>query len=95
MNEHEVIDLDNIPESPRGLYIIFVKEGEALFMGEVVGLTAKSALIHPWDFMFGGIDEEQVRDLTLADFDQFHCFDDMWAMDDFNLKHYWKNGATK
>lgn len=94
MNENEVIDLNNIPPSPRGLYVIFVKEEKPTLMGEVVILTAKTVVIHPWDFMFGGIDDEQTRELTLADFDEFHCFDDMWAMDDFFSINYWK-GQSK
>lgn len=74
---------------PKGLHMIFVFDDDVI-MGKVIGLTNTSALIHPWDFMFGGVDEEQVREVVLAGVKRFHAFDDIWDMDDYNDKHYWK-----
>jgi hypothetical protein len=75
-------------EWPKGLYVIFVTEDNA-YMGKVVGLTSTTAKIHPWDFMFGGVDEEQVREIVLADVKTFHAFDDIWDMDDYHEQNYW------
>lgn len=74
---------------PKGLYMIFVLDSDTV-MGKVIGLTNTSALIHPWDFMFGGVDEEQVKEIVLADVKSFHAFDDIWKMDSYNASHYWK-----
>ena len=73
---------------PKGLFIIFVKEDGASMMGKVIGLTKTNAIFHPWDFMFGGVDEEAVREVVLAEWDIFHAFDDVWDMDEFHDKHY-------
>jgi hypothetical protein len=73
---------------PKGLYMIFVF-GDDTVMGQVIGLTNTNALIHPWDFMFGGVDEEKVMEIVLADVKSFHAFDDIWKMDSYNASHYW------
>jgi hypothetical protein len=72
---------------PKGLYMIFAKEGDTR-MGKVIGLTRTTAKIHPWDFMFGGIDEEVVLEIVLADWDLFHPFDDLWNMDHYHDQNY-------
>ena len=77
-------------EWPKGLYMIFLKTDTDAFMGKVIGLTRTTVLIHPWDFMFGGVDEEVVRELVVADFRQFIPFDDVWKMDDYFLANHWK-----
>jgi hypothetical protein len=77
-------------EWPKGLYMIFLKTDTDAFMGKVIGLTRTTALIHPWNFMFGGIDEDVTRELVVADFQQFIPFDDVWKMDDYFSVNHWK-----
>jgi hypothetical protein len=72
---------------PKGLYMIFAKEGETL-MCRVIGLTRTTAKVQPWDLMFGGIDEDVVQEIVLAEWDSFHAFDDLWDMDDYHDKNY-------
>ena len=77
---------------PKGLYMIFIKEDKDNIdsrMGKVIGLTQTKALIHPWSFMFGGIDEELTLEVVLADQVAFFAFDDIWEMDDYFHEHYW------
>jgi len=69
--------------------MIFADGAGSAIMGKVIGLTKTSARIHPWDFMFGGVDEDQVREVVLANFEYFHSFDDIWDMDDYCSEHYW------
>ena len=73
---------------PKGLYMIFAA-GADTTMGKVIGLTKTTARIHPWDFMFGGVDEDQIKDVVLAHVEQFVSFDDIWDMDEYNEKHFW------
>ena len=77
-------------EWPKGLYMIFLKTDTDAYMGKVIGLTPTKVLIHPWDFMFGGVDEEVVRELVVAEFKQFISFDDVWKMDDYFSANHWK-----
>jgi hypothetical protein len=86
-----------VAEWPKGLYMIFLKTDTDAYMGKVIGLTPTTALIHPWDFMFGGVDEEVVREIVVADFKQFIPFDDVWKMDDYFSANHWKliTGETK
>jgi len=86
-NEHERIEAE---EWPKGLYMIFAGEKDVL-MGKVIGLTSTTALIHPWNFMFGGIDEEVKRGIVLADHKEFIPFDDLWDMDKYFAVHYWSD----
>jgi hypothetical protein len=74
---------------PKGLYMIFIKEDDDSRMGKVIGLTQTKALIHPWSFMFGGVDEELTIEVVLADQVAFFAFDDIWEMDDYFHEHYW------
>ena len=74
-------------EWPKGLHMIFAKDGETR-MGKVIGLTRTTAKLHPWDFMFGGLDEDVVQEIVLAEWDLFHPFDDLWDMDEYHNKHY-------
>jgi hypothetical protein len=76
-------------EWPKGLYMIFLKTETDAVMGKVIGLTKTTALIHPWDFMFGGVDEELTIGVLLADYKEFFAFDDVWHMDDYFEKHHW------
>ena len=76
-------------EWPKGLFMIFVKDEKDCYMGKVVGLTQTTALVHLWDFMFGGVDEDSVSQLVLADFKEFIAFDDIWDMDDYFAKRHW------
>ena len=75
-------------EWPKGLYMIFVKEGKDTRMGRVIGLTRTTAKIHPWDFMFGGVDQEVTQEIVLAEWDLFHPFDDIWDMDEYHSQTY-------
>ena len=75
---------------PKGLYMIFVKTDTEAAMGKVIGLTKTTALIHPWDFMFGGVDEESTIEVVLANTETFVAFDDVWDMDDYFQERYWK-----
>jgi hypothetical protein len=84
--ENEVMEA---AEWPKGLYMIFLKTETDAYMGKVIGLTRTTALIHPWDFMFGGVDEEVTRELVIADFENFIAFDDVWKMDDYFSAHHW------
>ena len=78
-----------VADWPKGLYMIFVMTDTDAIMGKVIGLTPTTALIHPWDFMFGGVDEEVVRELVIADFNQFISFDDVWEMDEYFSTRHW------
>lgn len=84
--------LSDAEDWPKGLYMIFVFDDDDTnyMMGKVIGLTKTSARIHPWSFMWGGIDEEKVREIVLADVKRFHAFDDIWDMDVYCDNHYWK-----
>jgi len=76
-------------EWPKGLYMIFLTTDTDGLMGKVIGLTCTTALIHPWDFMFGGVDEEVARQVVLADCKTFISFDDVWDMDKYFHDHHW------
>ena len=82
-------DLVEAEDWPKGLYMIFVKTDTDAVMGKVIGLTQTTAVIHPWDFMFGGVDEELTIQVLLADTNTFIAFDDVWDMDEHFQKHYW------
>jgi hypothetical protein len=88
---NEIKDPLRVEEWPKGLYMIFVLDDDCL-MGKVFGLTNTKALIHPWSFMFGGVDEEEAVEIVLADVKKFYAFDDIWEMDEYFNKHYWKHG---
>ena len=77
-------------EWPKGLYMIFLKTDTDAVMGKVIGLTQTKALIHPWSFMWGGVDEELTIEVVLAEQKEFFAFDDLWEMDDYFSEHYWK-----
>jgi hypothetical protein len=84
-------------EWSKGLYMIFLKTDTDAYMGKVIGLTPTTALIHPWDFMFGGVDEETIKELVIAQFKKFIPFDDVWEMDEYFEAKHWKliTGETK
>jgi hypothetical protein len=90
-SEHECMDSE---ESPKGLYMIFAGEKDVM-MGKVIGLTSTTALIHPWNFMFGGIDDEAIRGIVLADHKEFIPFDDLLDMDKYFAVHYWSDLTSK
>jgi hypothetical protein len=79
---------------PKGLFIIFAKEGKVSMMGKVIGLTQTKAIFHPWDLMFGGVDEDAVHEAVLAEWDIFHAFDDIWDMEEYYDKNYPMTGNT-
>ena len=84
--ETEVVEAE---DWPKGLYMIFIKTDTDASMGKVIGLTQTKALIHPWNFMSGGLDQDLTLEVVLADQKEFHAFDDLWEMDDFFAKHFW------
>jgi hypothetical protein len=84
--DNEIVEAE---DWPKGLYMIFLKTETDAMMGKVIGLTKTTALIHPWDFMFGGVDEELTIGVLLADYKEFFAFDDVWDMDDYFEKHHW------
>jgi len=85
-SEHEHLEPE---EWPKGLYMIFAVNEKDAEMGKVIGLTSTTALVHPWSFMFGGIDNEVTRTVVLADFKEFIPFDDLWEMDEYFNMYYW------
>ena len=84
--DNEIIEAE---DWPKGLYMIFLKTDTDAVMGKVVGLTQTTALINPWNFMFGGVDEELTIQVLLADIKIFISFDDLWDMDDYFHKNHW------
>ena len=82
-------DLIEAEDWPKGLYMIFIKTDTDACMGKVIGLTQTKALIQPWSFMFGGVDEELTIEVVLADQKEFFAFDDIWEMDDHFQKKFW------
>ena len=76
-------------KTPKGLYMIFVKDDKDCFMGKVVGLTKTSALVNLWNFVVGGIDEDSVSQLLLQDFNEFISFDDLEEMDKYFANRHW------
>jgi hypothetical protein len=88
-------DLTEAEDWPQGLYMIFVKTDTEVSMGRVIGLTQTKALIRPWNFMFGGVDEEKTFEVVLADHKEFHAFDDLAEMDVYFAKHYWNKYLDK
>ena len=75
---------------PQGLYMIFVKTDTEVAMGQVIGLTQTTAIIHPWNFMWGKVDEEKTYEVVLADQKQFFAFDELTEMDVYFATHYWR-----
>lgn len=71
-------------------YIIAVdnKTGEGDYMGKVVRCTATEVTIHPWNFMWGRIDDGLTKDLSFNDFG-FLLFRTQQDMDLFFHKHFW------
>ena len=72
-----------IEEWPKGLYMIFATKDHDAVYGKVIGLTRVTAIFHPWDVQFGGVDEDVAHQAVLANFDEFIAFDDIWDMDDY------------
>jgi len=85
----EINETIEVAEWPKGLYMIFLKTDTEAYMGKVTGLTNTSALIHPWDFMFGGVDEDVILEIVLADYKKFIPFDDIWEMDEYFEANHW------
>lgn len=73
---------------PKGLYMIFALENDAI-MGKVIGLTRTTALIHPWDIQFGGVDEDVATQVVLAEYKEFVAFDDIWDMEEYFESRHW------
>jgi hypothetical protein len=69
--------------------MLFLKTDTDLRMGKVIGLTQTKALIHPYSFMFGWVDEELIIEVVLAEQKEFFAFDDIWKMDDYFNEHFW------
>ena len=76
-------------EWPKGLYMIFLTTDTDGLMGKVIGLTSATAIIHPWDVLFGGVDEDIARQVVLADCKTFISFDDIWDMEKYFEDHHW------
>lgn len=80
---------------PKGLFVIFIKSDTEASMGQVIGLTQTKALIHPWNFMYGGLDVDLTLEVVLADHEKFISFDDWWKMDDYFMEHFWTPALDK
>jgi len=76
-------------DSPKGLYMVFVKTDTEASMGRVVGLTQTSAWIRPWNFRDGGIDEDKAIEVVLADQKTLTSFEDMEEMDEWFAVNFW------
>ena len=83
----EIKDEFEAEEWPKGLYMIFAPKDHDALYGKVIGITRTTAICHPWDEHFGGLDEEVVAQVTLADFDVFISFDDIWEMEHYFETH--------
>jgi len=82
-------DLTEAEDWPQGLYMIFIKTDTEASMGQVIGLTQTTALIRPWNFMWGGVDDERTYEVVLAEQKEFHAFDDINEMDVYFREHFW------
>jgi hypothetical protein len=76
-------------EWPKGLYMVF-QNGTKTIMGKVIGLTNKTVFIHPWDYHFGGLDDDVIMEIVLADVGKFFPFDDIWDMYQFHIDNFEK-----
>jgi hypothetical protein len=74
---------------PKGFYMIFVVDEKNAMMGRLIGLTSTAALIHPWNFMFGGIDEHVTKTVVLDDYKEFLAFDNLLDMDEYFDANHW------
>jgi hypothetical protein len=74
----------------KDLYMIFV-QGDDTCMGRVISLTQTEALIHPWNFMVGGIDEDRTRKVVPSECQETLKFDDLETMDKHFSNNYWKH----
>jgi hypothetical protein len=83
-------DLIEAEEWPQGLYMIFVKTDTEAAMGRVIDLTQTTAVIRPWNFMWGRVDEDQTYEVVLADQKEVFAFDSLAEMDVYFATHYWR-----
>jgi len=88
-------DLMKLEDQLQGLYMIFVKTDTEISMGQVIGLTQTAAQILPWNFMWGGIDEEKYIEIILAEQKEFFSFDNMKAMDLYFAVNFWQKHLDK
>lgn len=88
-------DLTETEDWPQGLYMIFIKTDTEASMGQVIGLTQTTALIRPWNFMWGGVDDERTYEVVLAEQKEFHAFDDINKMDVYFREHFWSKYLDK
>jgi hypothetical protein len=79
----EIKDEFEAEDWPKGLYMVFATKDHDAVYGKVIGLTRTTAIYHPWDVQFGGVDEEVANQVVLADFDEFTSFDDIWEMEKY------------